>query len=112
MRSDYILYGVAILCFIAAAYTATITTELYVYAIAVLGIVFIGLGYMARPKELVSSTATPTLQPAPPPPKPSSKPSSNPKTEAKEETATKTKKTTTKKRTRKKRSRSKRKKDT
>ena len=110
MRTDYILYGVAILCFIAAAYAATITTELYIYAIAVLGIVFIGLGYMARPKEVISSTATPTFQPTPPPPKPS--PNPKPETTKAPPLAPEPKKPATKKRTRKKRTRSSRKKAT
>ncbi len=65
MRSDYALYVVAIICFIIAAYAATITSELYIYAIAVLGIIFIGLGYMARPK---SATLAPSKPPPPPPP--------------------------------------------
>jgi len=93
MRSDYALYVVAIICFIVAIYTTTINLEstLYIYAIAVLGIVFVGLGYIARPKK-------PTLTTVTSPPSPtelSPEPETPPKTEQKE--------TSTKKRARKKR---------
>ena len=54
MRFDYALYVVAMVCFIIAiyAYVASLAevTELYLYVLAVIGVVFIGLGYMARPK--------------------------------------------------------------
>ncbi len=54
MRSDYPLYAIAILCFVitAVVYLAPLAevTELYIYGLIVLGIVFVGLGYMARPK--------------------------------------------------------------
>ncbi|UCH31974.1 MAG: hypothetical protein JSV05_00850 [Candidatus Bathyarchaeota archaeon] len=70
MRTDYPLYVIAVICFLVAiyAYAAPLAeTELYIYALAVLGIVFIGLGYMARPKEgsLSETTLTPSM-PAPP----------------------------------------------
>jgi len=60
MRSDYILYIVAIICFIIASYATTVSeeTQLYSYAVAVVGIVFVGLGYLARPKSIAISTAT------------------------------------------------------
>ena len=51
MRSDYALYVIAIVCFIVAIYAiATSVTDLYIYTIAVIGIIFLGLGYLARPK--------------------------------------------------------------
>lgn len=78
MRSDYALYVVAVICFIIAAYAATITSELYIYAIAVLGIIFIGLGYMARPKSA-------TLAPSKPPPPPLTPPETQQKAEPKEQ---------------------------
>lgn len=65
MRTDYALYVVALICFFIGAY-ATVSVEevqLYVYALAVVGIVFVGLGYMARPKTTVVAAPTP----APPP---------------------------------------------
>lgn len=68
MRSDYALYVVAIICFIVAICTTTMNlqTSLYIYAIVVLGIIFMGLGYIARPKKVMLSPAT-TALPAPPP---------------------------------------------
>jgi hypothetical protein len=64
MRSDYALYVVAIICFGIAliAYLAPLTgvTELYLYGLAVLGIIFVGFGYMARPK---GATVTPAKSP-------------------------------------------------
>ena len=105
MRSDYPLYLVATICFIVAvyAYTAFVDTTLYIYALAVLGIVFIGLGYIARPK---SAAISPTTVKPIIPPKPSTE--ETPEVEAKEET----KKKTPKKRARKKKATRRRKKAT
>lgn len=69
MRSDYILYSVAVICFIVLFY-AYITplyevTTLYLYVLAVLGLAFAGLGYMSRPKKAVVSHSTVT-SPEPP----------------------------------------------
>jgi predicted flap endonuclease-1-like 5' DNA nuclease len=67
MRLDYVLYVVAILCFIiagAAAYAAI--TSLWIYTTFVLGLAFIGVGYTQRPR---GSTAT-QIAVAPPPPPP------------------------------------------
>lgn len=97
MRSDYILYIVAIACFFIASYTMTQlgdTQQLYSYAIAVLGMVFVGLGYIARPKKTAISTVTPI----PTPYKPaelSPKEKKAPEAETREKSAKKT----TKKRT-------------
>lgn len=105
MRSDYALYVVAIICFIIAIYTTTINldTPLYIYAIAVLGIVFVGLGYIARPKKATLSPMT-TTPPAPPPLEPLPEKIVKPTKQAT--------KTTTKKRTRKKKTTRSRKKKT
>ena len=64
MRTDYALYAVALICFIVAVYAAVSVDQLYVYTLAVVGIVFVGLGYMARPKAIAPST----VSPPPPPP--------------------------------------------
>lgn len=84
MRIDYPLYIVAIICFLVAiyAYVAPFAeTELYIYALAVLGIVFVGLGYMARPKgrvppetTLMPSTPAPPSEPLPADIEPKTKP--------------------------------------
>jgi predicted flap endonuclease-1-like 5' DNA nuclease len=67
MRIDYPLYVVAIICFLAAILTYTQQLadpiQLYLYVLAVLGIVFLGLGYVSRPKSRTfSSLATPASQ--------------------------------------------------
>lgn len=107
MRTDYALYVVAIVCFIIAIYTATQPgdTQLYISAITILGIIFIGLGYMARPKE---TTLTPTTPTPSPPSEPSPKQTPQPKTELTKEP----KKASTKKRARKKKTTRRRKKKT
>jgi len=68
LRSDYPLYIIALICFIitAVAYFANLSgvTELYLYGLVVLGIVFTGLGYMARPKN--TAFQKPTVQPVTP----------------------------------------------
>jgi len=110
MRFDYALYVVAIGCFIIAIYAhlapLTEVTDLYLYVLAVIGVVFIGLGYMARPKEATLASATIVAPPSPPVSSP--EPTVKPKTEPKEEL----KKVSTKKRARKKRITRKRKKKT
>ncbi|MCS7115341.1 MAG: helix-hairpin-helix domain-containing protein, partial [Candidatus Bathyarchaeota archaeon] len=78
MRSDYILYGVAIIFFIvtgmALAYQAE-PKEVWVVSTVVLGLFFLGLGYYQRPKpkklEAVTTLAHPTpttVEVTPPPP--------------------------------------------
>jgi hypothetical protein len=68
MRSDYPLYVIALICFIitVVAYYVQLSgvTELYLYGLVVLGIVFIGLGYMARPKNTAFQKST--VQPVTP----------------------------------------------
>lgn len=110
MRSDYALYVIAIICFIIAVSTnaqrPTGVTELHIYTLAVVGIVFVGLGYMARPKKAgLSETMSATLSP---PPKPRPVQATQRKTETKEEPQ----EPSPKKRTRKKRTTRKRKKKT
>jgi predicted flap endonuclease-1-like 5' DNA nuclease len=66
MRSDYALYIVAVICFIIsgvwAAYTAV--QNLWIVTPIVFGLVFIGLGYTQRPKQIVTTE----MAVAPPPP--------------------------------------------
>ena len=75
MRSDYALYVIAIVFFIltgviVVAYSvAQQEQQLWIVTTAVLGLVFIGLGYTQRPKQMISTEATPTLT-SPPPPTP------------------------------------------
>ncbi len=104
MRSDYPLYAIAILCFIiaVAAYATLSQVQLYVYALAVIGIIFFGLGYMARPKEAMLAPSTPS--PAPPPtPEPAPKQQAQQETETLEKTAKPEAKKTTRKTTRRRR---------
>ena len=78
MRSDYGLYIIAIICFFlafliffmgyepATYITGSEVTDLVIMMFsAILGIVFIGLGYALRPKKVI---------PSPPIPKPSAPP--------------------------------------
>jgi predicted flap endonuclease-1-like 5' DNA nuclease len=67
MRSDYALYVLAIILFILsgvmAAYQAQ-EQQLWIVTTAVLGFVFMGLGYLQRPKHTtIEPTATITTQP-------------------------------------------------
>ncbi len=106
MRSDFIMYIVAIICFVIAGYAITQQgdTQLYSYAVAVIGIVFVGLGYLARPKSAAISTVTPVPAQSKPA-ELSPKEEEPPKAEAEKRTEkrttkrTSTRKTTTKKRT-------------
>jgi len=101
MRADYALYIVAVICFIVAAYALSLNTievQLSVYALAVAGIVFVGLGYMARPKTPL--VVAPTSAPSPPITLPKAEPA--PKTEPEEEQKKPVKKTTRRTRRRKK----------
>ena len=105
MRTDYILYAIAVICFgiAVAAYTLPLTeaTELSLYVLAVIGIVFVGLGYMARPKKVsLAPTAATTAEPA----------SRAMSSEAASEVKAETKKDTPKKRARKKTTKRRRKK--
>jgi len=83
MRSDYGLYGVAIICFIIAGVFATNMVPQYTLAEAsgitvimiflVLGIISAAVGYSARPKEVMPTTPAlapkaPAFEPPPSPP--------------------------------------------
>lgn len=81
MRSDYILYGIAVIFFILTGTVLAIQIaeqQLWIMTTAVLGFLFIGLGYSqkprARPSTIVDTVSTPimtaptsTLATAPPP---------------------------------------------
>ena len=90
MRTDYALYAIAIVCFIIAigAYASLSQVQLYVYALAVIGIVLVGLGYIARPKRVM-------LTPSTPPPTYPSHPEPAPKQEVRQETELKEEQKTT-----------------
>jgi predicted flap endonuclease-1-like 5' DNA nuclease len=63
MRSDYMLYAVAIIFFILTGAVAAIywtEQQLWVVTTAVLGLVFIGLGYTQRPKPTTPATVATT----------------------------------------------------
>lgn len=75
MRSDYSLYAVAIVFFILTGVVAaySIEQQLWIVTTTVLGLVFIGLGYTQRPRQITSTTMRPTIStqittPPPPPP--------------------------------------------
>jgi predicted flap endonuclease-1-like 5' DNA nuclease len=68
MRLDYVLYALAIICFIVtgavAAYAAT--QQLWIVTTAVIGLAFIGIGYTQRPREEPQQAMA--VSPPPPPP--------------------------------------------
>jgi hypothetical protein len=96
MRTDYALYIVALIFFIITAYAAITVAELYVYALAVGGIVFVGLGYMTRPKPAIIASS----MPAPPPPEPTPEATPQPQTEPETQPEKVQPQRTTRKRTR------------
>jgi predicted flap endonuclease-1-like 5' DNA nuclease len=68
MRSDYALYAVALILFAITVISSVVLTtdperSLSAVATAVLGLLFVGLGYTQRPKPKVE-----TIQAPPPPP--------------------------------------------
>jgi predicted flap endonuclease-1-like 5' DNA nuclease len=74
MRSDYALYLVAVIFFIITAMSfalmsAEFERNLSVVTTAILGLLFIGLGYTQRPRPrpMAIRAAPPTPPPAPPP---------------------------------------------
>lgn len=73
MRSDYVLYTIAIVFFIITVVSIVYVTEqLYVVSTAVLGLLFASVGYYLRPK-VTAAAAIPPAQPAaqePAPPAP------------------------------------------
>ncbi|MDH5481287.1 MAG: helix-hairpin-helix domain-containing protein [Candidatus Bathyarchaeota archaeon] len=71
MRSDYALYVVAIILFILTAIVLAYQVELrelWSITTAVLGLLFIGMGYSQRPKP--QATVSKALPPPIPPPRP------------------------------------------
>jgi predicted flap endonuclease-1-like 5' DNA nuclease len=61
MRLDYISYTVAIILFIvtlAVAATYALEQQLWIVTTAVIGLVFVGLGYTQRPKMKATPTTT------------------------------------------------------
>jgi predicted flap endonuclease-1-like 5' DNA nuclease len=70
MRLDYISYAIAIVFFIvtlaAAAYSVA-QQQVWIVSTAVIGLVFIGLGYTQRPKSAVAAV-TSNVIPSPSPP--------------------------------------------
>lgn len=108
MRSDIGLYVLGVICFIIAiyAYVSRLVgeTALYIYTPIVLGIVFIGLGFVARPRK---AAVSPTI-PAPPsqtpiPPETSKDKPQQQKAEQKQSEKTPRRKTRTRKTTRRRR---------
>jgi hypothetical protein len=72
MRTDYILYIIALICFIVAGYTAAypftdfMANTLIVIVLAIIGLIFIGSGYTLRPQPRVVTRAEPTIPPTKP----------------------------------------------
>ncbi len=69
MRSDYALYGVAIIFFVITAFSFLVLVgeferNLSIITTVILGILFVGLGYTLRPN---TKTAPATMATAPPP---------------------------------------------
>lgn len=70
MRSDYAFYAIAIILFVLTGIMLAYPPEpreLWIVTTAVLGLLFIGLGYSQRPKAETKSTAseTPSSTPSP-----------------------------------------------
>jgi predicted flap endonuclease-1-like 5' DNA nuclease len=75
MRSDYALYLVAVIFFIITGMSfalalAEFERNMWVVTTAILGILFIGLGYTQRPKPRPIAIKTPPSAPLPPAPSP------------------------------------------
>ncbi|MEM3665806.1 MAG: helix-hairpin-helix domain-containing protein [Candidatus Bathyarchaeia archaeon] len=70
MRSDYILYTIAIIFFIITGIIVVkVETQrnLWIVTTIVLGLFFIGIGYTQRPKRHAITAEAPPPQPPPPP---------------------------------------------
>jgi len=75
MRSDYILYAVAIIFFVITGISfvvglSDLERNVSVVATAMLGILFAGLGFILRPKPTTTTITTTTPPPPPPSPEP------------------------------------------
>lgn len=59
MRSDIPLYVIALISFAVTGYVFFVQSEpitpFYLYGLIVLGTIFVGLGYMARPKQVTQA---------------------------------------------------------
>jgi outer membrane biosynthesis protein TonB len=73
MRTDYILYVIAVICFIAAGltaathpYTSWTFNALIVIVLAIIGVIFVGGGYSLRPQTRVVTRAEPKMPQAKP----------------------------------------------
>jgi predicted flap endonuclease-1-like 5' DNA nuclease len=71
MRSDYALYLVAIIFFIVTGMSLALAENLWVVATAILGFLFIGLGYTQKPKPQAITVEARPQAPAPEMPTPS-----------------------------------------
>jgi predicted flap endonuclease-1-like 5' DNA nuclease len=71
MRSDYALYLVAIIFFIVTGMSLALAENLWVVATAILGFLFIGLGYTQKPKPQAITVEARPQTPAPEMPTPS-----------------------------------------
>jgi predicted flap endonuclease-1-like 5' DNA nuclease len=87
MRSDYALYAVAVILFIMTGVGVYMAQSLWIVTTAVLGFVFIGIGYWQKPHEEAIAQKTPqtaiTSMPPPvsvtaPPPPPAPKTETRP----------------------------------
>jgi outer membrane biosynthesis protein TonB len=68
MRTDYILYVIAVICFIVAGYAAAYpftsiatSNDLTVIVLAIIGIIFVGSGYSLRPQTRAVTRIEPTI---------------------------------------------------
>ena len=67
MRTDYILYVIAVICFVVAGltaarpYTSTASNWLIVIVLAIIGVIFVGGGYSLRPQTRVVTRAEPAV---------------------------------------------------
>lgn len=70
MRADYILYAIGVILFIvtlgAGVYLSGLAQPVWTVSTFVIGLVFLGLGYMQRPKQATFASATSNI-PEPPP---------------------------------------------
>jgi predicted flap endonuclease-1-like 5' DNA nuclease len=69
MRSDYALYGVAVILFVITIITyMALPGNLSIIATAIIGLLFIGIGYTQRPKTQATTVKAPSPPPPPAPP--------------------------------------------
>jgi replicative superfamily II helicase len=64
MRIDYVLYVLALVCFIAAGSITLYQiaeTQLWVVAIAILGFIFLGIGYLQKPVGTITTEPSPEI---------------------------------------------------